>query len=260
MTSSTVSSESAPRSSSKRSVGRDFAFVYSEFSTMICLTRSSVDAMYCLSCRVMRKLISLNVAGKPCKNAELISRFASLAGFSSPRLRDSTHPKRRASWQWSTQAFQLGLFPEPILVCERAICHPDLGALVQWEPPIRTRRFVPVHERACPERRQQARSRTVADPFLVVIESHHACRGTTREPGFGQRRRFCYGRDRCMLLVLLGVGQDDEQSDAHYLADKIIGLRIFEDQEEKMNRSVVDVGGAILAVYSVHLVRRCPPR
>jgi D-tyrosyl-tRNA(Tyr) deacylase len=50
------------------------------------------------------------------------------------------------------------------------------------------------------------------------------------------------------LLVLLGVGQQDEQSDADYLADKIVGLRIFEDEDEKMNRSVIDVGGAILAV------------
>src|SRR5215831_12227473 len=50
------------------------------------------------------------------------------------------------------------------------------------------------------------------------------------------------------LLVLLGVAQDDTESDSSYLAEKIAGLRIFEDAEGKMNRSVVDVGGAILAV------------
>lgn len=50
------------------------------------------------------------------------------------------------------------------------------------------------------------------------------------------------------LLVLLGVGQGDTEADAAYLADKIAGLRVFEDEESKMNRSVVDVGGSVLAV------------
>ena len=50
------------------------------------------------------------------------------------------------------------------------------------------------------------------------------------------------------LLVLLGVMQDDTQADADYLAEKVAGLRIFEDAEGKMNRSVIDVGGAVLAV------------
>jgi D-aminoacyl-tRNA deacylase len=50
------------------------------------------------------------------------------------------------------------------------------------------------------------------------------------------------------LCVLLGVGQADTEADADYLAGKIAGLRIFEDQNEKMNLSVQDVGGAVLAV------------
>ena len=50
------------------------------------------------------------------------------------------------------------------------------------------------------------------------------------------------------LLVLLGVTHGDNEAAADYLADKIIGLRIFEDAGGKMNLSVADVGGAILAV------------
>ena len=50
------------------------------------------------------------------------------------------------------------------------------------------------------------------------------------------------------LLVLLGVGQDDTETDATYLAGKIAGLRVFEDAEGKMNRSVQDVGGSVLVV------------
>ena len=50
------------------------------------------------------------------------------------------------------------------------------------------------------------------------------------------------------VLVLLGVAADDAESDAIYLAEKIATLRIFEDAEGKMNRSVSEAGGAVLAV------------
>jgi D-aminoacyl-tRNA deacylase len=50
------------------------------------------------------------------------------------------------------------------------------------------------------------------------------------------------------LLVLVGVGHGDTEADSTYLAEKIAGLRIFEDVDGKMNRSVVDVGGSVLAV------------
>ena len=50
------------------------------------------------------------------------------------------------------------------------------------------------------------------------------------------------------LLVLLGVGRDDTRDDADYLADKTVNLRIFDDDEGKMNRSLSESGGAILVV------------
>jgi len=50
------------------------------------------------------------------------------------------------------------------------------------------------------------------------------------------------------MLVLLGVGAADEERDAEYLARKCVGLRIFEDEEHKMNRSLRDIDGAVLAV------------
>jgi D-tyrosyl-tRNA(Tyr) deacylase len=50
------------------------------------------------------------------------------------------------------------------------------------------------------------------------------------------------------LLVLLGVGRDDTEADAVYLSEKIVGLRVFEDAERKMNRSVQEVGGSVLVV------------
>jgi D-tyrosyl-tRNA(Tyr) deacylase len=50
------------------------------------------------------------------------------------------------------------------------------------------------------------------------------------------------------LLVLLGIGQSDELGDADLLAEKTIGLRIFEDSDGKMNRALAEVGGNVLVV------------
>jgi D-tyrosyl-tRNA(Tyr) deacylase len=50
------------------------------------------------------------------------------------------------------------------------------------------------------------------------------------------------------LLVLIGVGQGDGESDAQQLAERCVHLRIFEDEAGRMNRSLLDVGGALLAV------------
>ena len=50
------------------------------------------------------------------------------------------------------------------------------------------------------------------------------------------------------FVVLLGVGADDTQDDVVYLATKIIGLRVFEDDAGKMNRDIVETGGAVLAI------------
>ncbi len=50
------------------------------------------------------------------------------------------------------------------------------------------------------------------------------------------------------LLVLLGVAREDTEGDADYVAEKIAGLRIFEDDAGKMNLSARDIGGAVLAV------------
>ncbi len=50
------------------------------------------------------------------------------------------------------------------------------------------------------------------------------------------------------LLVLLGITTDDAEKDVVYLADKVVNLRIFEDDVGKMNRSVLDTGGGVLVV------------
>ncbi|MFA0751266.1 MAG: hypothetical protein SLRJCFUN_001669 [Candidatus Fervidibacter sp.] len=59
------------------------------------------------------------------------------------------------------------------------------------------------------------------------------------------------------LLVLLGVGREDTDEDADYLATKVANLRIFEDAEGKLNRCLLEVGGAALVVSNFTLYGDC---
>ncbi|MBT2697940.1 D-tyrosyl-tRNA(Tyr) deacylase [Bacillus sp. ISL-40] len=59
------------------------------------------------------------------------------------------------------------------------------------------------------------------------------------------------------LVLLVGITHADKEEDAIYLADKIANLRIFEDADEKMNLSLLDVGGEILSVSQFTLYGDC---
>ena len=50
------------------------------------------------------------------------------------------------------------------------------------------------------------------------------------------------------LLILLGIGEDDDENDVKWLVNKVIGLRIFDDEQGVMNKSVMDIGGGALVV------------
>ena len=65
------------------------------------------------------------------------------------------------------------------------------------------------------------------------------------------------GRIGTGLLVLLGVAEGDTANDARQLAAKIAGLRIFEDEQQKMNLSLADVGGSMLVVSQFTLLGDC---
>jgi D-tyrosyl-tRNA(Tyr) deacylase len=67
----------------------------------------------------------------------------------------------------------------------------------------------------------------------------------------------CVGSIGEGLVILLGVTHDDTESDAEYLADKATNLRVFEDADRKMNRSLLDIAGAALVISQFTLHGDC---
>lgn len=59
------------------------------------------------------------------------------------------------------------------------------------------------------------------------------------------------------LVILVGVGHEDTEEDVQYVADKVAHLRLFEDEQGKMNRSVLEVGGSILSISQFTLYGDC---
>ena len=65
------------------------------------------------------------------------------------------------------------------------------------------------------------------------------------------------GQIGCGMLILLGVGISDSETDVMQLAAKLVSLRIFDDEQGKMNRALADVGGAMLVVSQFTLMGDC---
>ena len=65
------------------------------------------------------------------------------------------------------------------------------------------------------------------------------------------------GQIKAGMVILLGVGNEDNKDDILYLADKIMGLRFFDDEDGKLNLSVKDIGGQMLVVSQFTLFGDC---
>ena len=89
----------------------------------------------------------------------------------------------------------------------------------------------------------------------AVIQRVKSAKVTVQDSETGHEQTT--GEINAGLLVLLGVGPNDSEVQAQWLAKKITGLRIFEDEAGKMNLSVKDIQGAILAVSQFTLYGDC---
>jgi len=86
----------------------------------------------------------------------------------------------------------------------------------------------------------------------AVVQRVTSARVLLQEQGGQEAGRIGRG-----LAVLLGVGREDSAADARWLAEKIVNLRVFADAEGKMNLSVKDIGGEVLAVSQFTLYGDC---
>jgi D-tyrosyl-tRNA(Tyr) deacylase len=84
------------------------------------------------------------------------------------------------------------------------------------------------------------------DEMIAVIQ-----RVSEGEVRVGGKSRGKIGQG---LVILLGVAEDDTKQDAEWLADKIVNMRIFEDDQDKMNLSLLEVGGSVLVVSQFTLI------
>ena len=75
-----------------------------------------------------------------------------------------------------------------------------------------------------------------------------------------QDKQITTGEIQQGLMVLIGIGPNDTEKEAVWLAKKLVGLRVFEDEQQKMNLSVIDVGGSILAISQFTLYGDCKKR
>jgi D-tyrosyl-tRNA(Tyr) deacylase len=92
----------------------------------------------------------------------------------------------------------------------------------------------------------------------AVVQRVSRSRVSVRQEGVSGGSDFVEaGKIGAGLCVLLGVGADDTERDAERLADKIVNLRIFEDEADKMNLSVLDKGGGVLVVSQFTLYGDC---